>query len=173
MCRHVCWWVCKKKFYCVNGSGVVHRCLCIGMHDCNTVAEGFAYNTYMVVCVCVHVCACMFVYMVCLCVYACVNLTFICMLNMFSLLADSDGYKLKTGVIIEIIDDMPTIWVIKKIFSIDKKTVIFNLNTNMYLWCTFLCLYSRWQCYLSHSSYFIQEQCTFVHLIYMNYIITL
>ena len=39
-----------------------------------------------------------------------------------------DEYKLKTGVIVEVIDDMLTIGVIQKNFVVDEQTIIFCLN---------------------------------------------
>jgi len=41
---------------------------------------------------------------------------------------DGDEYKLQTGLIVDIIDDMPMIGVIQKIFVLDEHTIFFHLN---------------------------------------------
>lgn len=42
--------------------------------------------------------------------------------------ADGDEYKLRTGLIIDVIDDMPMIGIIQKIFVVDEHTIFFRVN---------------------------------------------
>ena len=97
--------------FCVSCSVYSRGGVCV----CMSVFIGCMFLC-MPACVLAFVCMFVCVLHVCLHVEKCIMICLLYTCSCSWIKVDGDEYKLDTGVIIEVTDDMPTIGVIKKIF---------------------------------------------------------